>query len=105
MEEVLPFVGKVLEQRKKDLSVSGWNDEKQEEFYKIMGLKGTEEMVQSFTEISNVSEEITSSIDNVASVTEQQNASMEDISKASESLTRMAEELKDLISRFNTEEK
>jgi hypothetical protein len=48
MEEVLPFVGKVLEQRKKDLSVSGWNDEKQEEFYKIMGLKGTEEMVHTY---------------------------------------------------------
>lgn len=67
--------------------------------------QGTEEMVQSFTEISNVSEEITSSIDNVASVTEQQNASMEDISKASESLTRMAEELKTLVSKFELDEK
>lgn len=67
--------------------------------------EGTEEMVQSFTEISNVSEEITSSIDNVASVTEEQNASMEDISKASESLTKMAEELKDLVAKFELEDK
>ncbi|MGF7535556.1 methyl-accepting chemotaxis protein [Bacillus mexicanus] len=67
--------------------------------------QGTEEMVQSFTEISNVSEEITSSIDNVASVTEEQNASMEDISKASESLTKMAEELKNLVAKFELEDK
>ncbi|MFP7486492.1 hypothetical protein SFC65_20200 [Priestia filamentosa] len=36
-------------------------------------------------------------------ITDQQSASMDDISRASESLTRMAEEMKEFISRFDAE--
>ena len=66
---------------------------------------GTQQMVGNFTGISNVAEEITSSIDNVANVTEQQNASMQDISRSSEELTKMAGELKEMVSRFTMTER
>ena len=61
---------------------------------------GTQQMVESFAGISSVAEQVTSSIDNVANVTEQQNASMQDISKSSEELTKMAGDLRELVSRF-----
>lgn len=40
MREALPAAREVLEQRRKDLSKEGWNDDKQKEFYKIMGVEG-----------------------------------------------------------------
>lgn len=41
MQETLDATRKVLFQRQVDLSVQGWNDEKQEEFQGIFGVKGT----------------------------------------------------------------
>jgi len=42
MDEALEATKKVLEQRKKDLSEEGWNDDKQAEFYNIFGIHGND---------------------------------------------------------------
>ncbi|MGB7799599.1 hypothetical protein [Buttiauxella sp.] len=42
MDEALKATKKVLEQRQKDLSEKGWNADKQNEFFKIFGINGSD---------------------------------------------------------------
>ncbi|WP_338449918.1 methyl-accepting chemotaxis protein [Niallia oryzisoli] len=61
---------------------------------------GADDMVSSMTVVAKVSEEIADGTQNMSASTEEQVAAMEEIAASSSSLTRMAEELHDLIKKF-----
>lgn len=61
---------------------------------------GSEQVDASITEIAQVARENSAATQNVAASAEEQLASMEEIASASSSLSKMAEELQLLISRF-----
>lgn len=61
---------------------------------------GTEQMVGHFNEIMQVSEETAAGVQNVSASTQEQLASMEDISSSAASLTKMADELQEMVRTF-----
>ncbi|MCM3706046.1 MULTISPECIES: methyl-accepting chemotaxis protein [Cytobacillus] len=61
---------------------------------------GSRQMVQSMDEITHVANESAMATQSVLASTEEQAASMEEISLSADHLTGMAEDLKELISRF-----
>jgi methyl-accepting chemotaxis protein len=62
--------------------------------------QGTQDMVYSMKEITRISESSASNTQHVAAAAEEQTASMEEIAAASATLSRMAEELHDIINQF-----
>lgn len=57
-------------------------------------------MVQMMEGVAHIAEQSAGNTQNVAASAEEQNASMEEISASSEALTRMAQDLQDVISKF-----
>ncbi len=60
----------------------------------------TQQMVQSVKVIADVAESSAANTENVSSATEEQLASMEEISASAQALSRMAESLEEVISKF-----
>ena len=65
--------------------------------------KGSEHVSEAVREIADVSRESSANIQDIAASAEEQLASMEEISSSSATLSSMAEELRDLISKFKVE--
>jgi methyl-accepting chemotaxis protein len=61
---------------------------------------GTEQMVQSMNHITEIGEKTSSSSQEVSAATEEQLATMEEITSSAISLSKMAEDLQDLIGKF-----
>ncbi|KRE19299.1 chemotaxis protein [Bacillus sp. Root920] len=66
--------------------------------------KGSEQISKAVNEIADVSRESSASIQDIAASAEEQLASMEEISSSSTTLSKMAEELRDLIKKFKISE-
>lgn len=65
--------------------------------------KGSAHVSEAVREIADVSRESSANIQDIAASAEEQLASMEEISSSSATLSSMAEELRDLISKFKVE--
>lgn len=65
--------------------------------------KGSSHVSEAVREIADVSRESSANIQDIAASAEEQLASMEEISSSSATLSSMAEELRDLISKFKVE--
>lgn len=61
---------------------------------------GTQQMSQSMNELTNISEAAAENTQHVAAAVEEQTASMEEVASASIMLSKMAEELHEVINRF-----
>lgn len=61
---------------------------------------GTEQMVQSMNHITEIGEKTSASSQEVSAATEEQLATMEEITSSALSLSKMAEDLQDLIGKF-----
>lgn len=64
---------------------------------------GSAHVSEAVREIADVSRESSANIQDIAASAEEQLASMEEISSSSATLSSMAEELRDLISKFKVE--
>ncbi|AVM25199.1 methyl-accepting chemotaxis protein [Bacillus pumilus] len=69
----------------------------------IQLFKGSAHVSEAVREIADVSRESSANIQDIAASAEEQLASMEEISSSSATLSSMAEELRDLISKFKVE--
>ncbi|HWJ79156.1 MAG TPA: methyl-accepting chemotaxis protein [Niallia sp.] len=62
---------------------------------------GTQQVVAGVEEVANISKENTVVAEGVAASTQEQLASMEEISSSANALTKMAEELQEMVGKFN----
>ncbi|WP_018922739.1 methyl-accepting chemotaxis protein [Salsuginibacillus kocurii] len=60
----------------------------------------SDEVTSAFKEMSGISEQTSSNVQNIAAASEEQLASMEEIDSAAQSLSEMATELQQIVSRF-----